>query len=79
MQTVRNDTFACAEMVFSELAHVPLLPLSWRGGGWRALTRRLNGGPARIGRALQAGRAGDAALPELSAALLRQGRLTGLL
>jgi hypothetical protein len=80
VRAIGDDIFARRKMVFSELAHIPRLALAGRRRRrWRALTRGLCGGPAGIGRTLQVGGAGHAALPELSGTLLRQGRLSRLL
>ncbi len=79
MRRPRDDTFARPGTAFSELPHVPLLLSPWRGDHGRGLPpRQLQGGPAGKSRPLQAGCTGDAALPELTAALLRHRRLTWL-
>jgi hypothetical protein len=76
VRRARDDTFAPPDMVFSELAHVSLLLAPWRRwSGRRGPPRHLQCRPARLSGLLQAGRAGNAALAELSAARRRQWRL----
>ena len=79
MRRRRDDTFACPGAAFSELPHVPLLLSPWRGDHGRGRPPwQLQGGPAGKSRSLQAGCTGDAALAELTAALLRHRRLAWL-
>ena len=80
MQKARDDTFAHAEAPFGRLTHFPgRLFTLWRQRRRRRPSRQLQTGPAQGSRTLQSGPAGDAALPELPAALLRKGRLTARL
>src|SRR5215211_5421139 len=76
----RRHIRPCRGAFLSELAHFPRkLFTLWRQRGRRRPPRQLQPGPAQRSRTLQSGPVGNAALPELAAALLRPRRPTARL